>query len=199
MGKLLGFIITIMALNACAIKPLQAPKSQIESRHSVEQYLLEQKKREFQKIDARLRRYQKQDLLRSHSYALPDPLTADTLYSEAIKAYRIKNQSELQFYAVQLKKRFPTSIHIDNALYLRGRLSYDSGQVAQSISFFQEIIQHHKSSNKRPAALLMKARAYTELNLKDMAKEALKQISKEYPGSPESYQADAELSLLLKT
>lgn len=194
---LIGF-----SLSACALFPSVPEKKPVVDTRRARLHQQAVKNSEMKRIDRKISELRQRDLKSNNEVirrALPRPLNADTLYAEIIKSYRIQNLAAVEFYKNELIKRYPNSIHIDNAIYLTGTLFFKKNDYAQSLKFFQQIITHYSGSNKRPAALLMKARAYSALNLKDLAIKTLKYLRKEYPGSPEFFQADAELSIIQKT
>lgn len=158
--------------------------------------------KELRRIDrqiAKLRREELKSDIQQPSYKLPKPLSEDTLYAEVITSYRSSDLQKLLFFQKTLAQRFPKSIHLDNALFLSGKLLFKNKLLARSLSYFHRITEQLLSSNKRPAALLMKARVYSRLNLPEVALATLQQLRKEYPGSPEYYQAEGEIQLIERT
>lgn len=202
MGKVFYFFVAVFFLANCSLlQKKDVAKSSVNTRKA-KQHIVSVKKSEMQKLDRRIAEIRRKDLQDPGFYSnfkMPKPLNQDTLYSEVIKAYRAQNESALHFYAKQLTHRFPQSVHNDNALFLIGQYHFKKSDYPSSLKFFQQVIESYTTSNKRPSALLMKARAYSELNLKDPAIKTLEYLRKEYPGSPEYFQAEAELELLHKS
>lgn len=193
-------IIVVAGTVGCAIpqKPNQTAKIAPSTKASFDQLQAKELKRIDRRIEV-LRRQELKDQLRTPSFQLPQPLNEDTLYAEVITSYRSANLQKLLFFQKELSSRFSKSVHVDNAVFLSGKLLFRQGQLARSLSFFHSITEKLLQSNKRPAALLMKARVYIQLNLPEVALATLQQLRKEYPGSPEFYQAEGEIQLIRKT
>jgi TolA-binding protein len=123
-------------------------------------------------------------------------LSESALYSELIASYQAKN--EIQFYA-QLDTflaKYKRSSFADNALFLAGRLALEKKNYAKSIHYFDSVIKRYPTSNKVVSAELSKGIAYQKMNLISMALRVFDRVQKNFPGSPESFRAEAEAKLL---
>lgn len=133
--------------------------------------------------------------------ALPPTTTAvlpegDRLvYTRIVAAYRKNQLEELLKQRQILERNYPTSVHIDNALYLQGMLEFQNARYGEAIHTFNYVTDHYAKSNKRPAALFAKGVAYERLNLKPLAIKVWETVMKDYPGSPESQRAFMHLRM----
>ncbi|WII73752.1 hypothetical protein QJS83_07665 [Bdellovibrio sp. 22V] len=118
-----------------------------------------------------------------------------TLYAEMVSAYNNDDEIAFKSRLQSLLTRFPQSSYADNALFLAGRMAVDHSNYAEAVKHFAQIEQKYPRSNKVVAAKFAKAMTYKRMNLPDFAKRALKEVRAKYPGSPESFRADAELRM----
>nr|BFD60045.1 hypothetical protein CKG001_21520 [Bdellovibrio sp. CKG001]BFD63451.1 hypothetical protein BdHM001_21320 [Bdellovibrio sp. HM001]BFD66385.1 hypothetical protein HAGR004_14070 [Bdellovibrio sp. HAGR004] len=119
-----------------------------------------------------------------------------TLYAEMVSAYDGNDEIALKSRLQSLLSRFPQSAYADNALFLAGRMAVDNANYAQAIKYFSQIEKQYPRSNKVAAAKYAKAMTYKKMNLPEFARKALAEVRAKYPGSPESFRADAELKVL---
>lgn len=118
------------------------------------------------------------------------------LYAEMVGAYNRNDEIALMSRLQSMLSRFPRSSYADNALFLAGRMSVDNANYAQAIKYFARIEKDYPRSNKMVAAKFAKAMTYKKMNLPEFALNSLKEVRAKYPGSPESFRADAELKVL---
>ena len=119
-----------------------------------------------------------------------------TLYAEMVSAYDGNDEIALKSRLQSLLSRFPQSPYADNALFLAGRMAVDNSNYAQAIKYFSQIEKQYPRSNKVAAAKYAKAMTYKKMNLPEFSRKALAEVRAKYPGSPESFRADAELKVL---
>ncbi|WP_347358317.1 tetratricopeptide repeat protein [Bdellovibrio sp.] len=119
-----------------------------------------------------------------------------TLYAEMVSAYDGNDEIALKSRLQSLLGRFPQSAYADNALFLAGRMAVDNSNYAQAIKYFSQIEKQYPRSNKVAAAKYAKAMTYKKMNLPEFSRKALAEVRSKYPGSPESFRADAELKVL---
>ncbi|UXR63147.1 outer membrane protein assembly factor BamD [Bdellovibrio bacteriovorus] len=119
-----------------------------------------------------------------------------TLYAEMVSAYDGNDEIALKSRLQSLLSRFPQSAYADNALFLAGRMAVDNANYAQAIKYFSQIEKQYPRSNKVAAAKYAKAMTYKRMNLPEFSRKALVEVRSKYPGSPESFRADAELKVL---
>ncbi|MGE0762015.1 MAG: outer membrane protein assembly factor BamD [Bdellovibrionales bacterium] len=117
------------------------------------------------------------------------------IYLRLVEAYRKADVNETYKFRDLMLKNYPKSIYADNALYLAGLLDYQRGRIAEAVQNFGELSRRYPAGNKRPAALYAKSIAYNKLNLPHLSKQILEEITRLYPGSPESQRAWMDLRL----
>ncbi len=117
------------------------------------------------------------------------------IYLRLVESYRKADIKATYKYRDLMLKNYAKSAYADNALYLAGLLDYQRGRVAEALENFGELIKRYPNGNKRPAALYAKSVAYSKLNLPQISKQLLEEITRVYPGSPESQRAWIDLRL----
>ncbi|MEN0058843.1 MAG: tetratricopeptide repeat protein [Bdellovibrio sp.] len=125
----------------------------------------------------------------------PAKKTDMELYSEMMEAYEQGREIVLKNRLQTLLQRYPQSSYADNALFLAGRMAVDRSQYAEAIRYFARIEKDYPQSNRLVAAKFAKAMTYKKMNLPEFAKKVLSEVRGRYPGSPESFRADAELKI----
>lgn len=118
------------------------------------------------------------------------------LYAQIVSAYQSNNEIGFKSRLQSLLSRFPKSPYSDNALFLAGRMAVNQKNYAQAIRYFGEIEKKYPHSNKVVSAKFAKAMTYKKMNLPEFAQKTLKEVKGKFPGSPESFRADAELKIL---
>lgn len=119
-----------------------------------------------------------------------------TLYAEMVSAFERNDEIAFKSRLQSLLSRFPQSVYADNALFLAGRMSVDNNDYAQAVKYFSEIEKKYSKSNKVAAAKFAKGMTYKKMNLPEFAARSLKEVRTKFPGSPESFRADAELKII---
>lgn len=119
-----------------------------------------------------------------------------TLYAEMVGAYQRDDEIGFKSRLQSLLSRFPQSPYADNALFLAGRMAVDHGNYAEAIRFFGRIEKDYPRSNRVVAAKFAKAMTYKKMNLPEFSRRNLAEVRSRYPGSPESFRADAELKMI---
>jgi TolA-binding protein len=119
-----------------------------------------------------------------------------TLYAEMVGAYEKNDEIAFKSRLQSMMSRFPQSSYADNALFLAGRMAVDNNDYAQAIKYFSEIEKKYGKSNKAAAAKFAKGMTYKKMHLPEFAVRSLKEVRSRYPGSPESFRADAELKII---
>ncbi|MFV3409105.1 tetratricopeptide repeat protein [Bdellovibrio bacteriovorus] len=118
------------------------------------------------------------------------------LYAEMVSAYQNNDEIAFKSRLQSLLSRYPQSPYADNALFVAGRMAVDNGNYAEAIKYFAQIEKQYPRSNKVAAAKFAKAMTYKKMNLPEFSRKALLDVRSRYPGSPESFRADAELKIL---
>lgn len=118
-----------------------------------------------------------------------------SLYAEMVSSYQRDNEITFKSCLQNLLKRFPQSPYADNALLLAGRMAVNHANYAEAIRYFSQIEKNYSHSNRLVSAKYAKAMTYKRMNLPEFATPILKEVRARYPGSPESFRADAELKI----
>lgn len=128
-----------------------------------------------------------------------DNLTENESYDRALnlvlkdKSYK---QAIIEFQA--FNKSFPNSTYAPNAHYWLGQLLFNQGELIQASQAFDEVVNKHKASTKRPDALLKLAMIAQKQNNNQKAINTYQQLLKEYPESTAGKLAKSRLSSLSK-
>ena len=117
------------------------------------------------------------------------------IYGRLVEAFRRNQLADVIKYRQSLEKRYPSSIHLDNAYYLSGMLQFQNARYGEAVRDFNTVTDRFTKSNKRPAALFALAMTYERLGLKPQSNRVLQTVVKEYPGSPESQRAFMHLKV----
>ncbi len=119
-----------------------------------------------------------------------------TLYAEMIGAFQNNDEIAFKSRLQSMLSRFPNSPYADNALFLAGRMAVDNNDYAQAVKYFSKIEKSHAKGSKVAAAKFAKGMTYKKMNLPEFAARSLKEVRAQFPGSPESFRADAELKII---
>lgn len=118
------------------------------------------------------------------------------LYSEIVAAYQ--GQDEIGFKSRMQKflSKFPKSPFADNTLYLAGVMALENKNYPEALKYLGRLANEYPRSNRMVASQFAKAMAYKRMHLETEAKKVFGEIVQKYPGSPESFRADAEIRLM---
>jgi TolA-binding protein len=72
-------------------------------------------------------------------------------------------------------------------------MAVEHSNFPEAIRYFARIEKEYPNSDKAASARFAKAMTYKKMNLPQFAKRSLAEVRAKYPGSPESFRADAEL------
>ncbi len=191
---LIGFSIGLAMLSSCAQKPAQQSDdlTKMYFRNQRREQLAE--RNSFQSVLKNARRVEHARVMRE--YPLPNPLTEESLYTRVISAYQLRELGALDYYVGQFVYRYPQSVFADSALYLRGEMSLIMGMTPEALRDFERIIAQYPTGKKYVAALYGKAVCYRNLQLYNYAEQVLRQLKKEFPGSPEVMRASLEEKMI---
>lgn len=117
------------------------------------------------------------------------------VYTRVVEAYRKNDIQNVIANRALLEKNYPNSVHLDNAYYLSGMMEFQNNRMAEAVRSFGTVRSRFPQSNKRPAALFGLAMSYRKLGLQPIANNIMNEILREYPGSPESQRAWAQLQI----
>lgn len=124
-------------------------------------------------------------------------LSEDDLYVEILSRYQRNSLSEMKGAAEFFLKRYPTSRHSDNVIYLMGYNALERKKYSEALRHFDLLLKKYPMSNKAVAAEFAKGTAYKQMKLPKLARNSFLKVRKKYPGSPEFYRAESEIKLLL--
>ncbi len=120
------------------------------------------------------------------------------LYAELLLQYQRGDLLGMKRTLEVLLKKFVSSPHADNALYIMGYASLEKKRFAEGLNYFQRLLKDYPNSNKAVSAEFAKGLAYRSMKLTDLAQQTFYKVRKKYPGSPEYYRAESELKLLAR-
>ncbi|MGE4131305.1 MAG: tol-pal system YbgF family protein [Bdellovibrionales bacterium] len=120
------------------------------------------------------------------------------VYSRFVEHFRKNEVSKAIQQRRLLEKKYPSSVHLDNAFYMTGMLHFQNENFAQALSDFGTVTERFPRSNKRPSALFAKAVTYEKLSLPNQAARVYQMVIDEYPGSQESQRAWMHLRIRKK-
>lgn len=122
----------------------------------------------------------------------------DQLYTEILAQYQRGDSLAMKRALGLLSKKFKSSPHVDNALYIVGYNALEKNQFAEGLHYFQQLLKEYPTSNKAVSAEFAKGLAYRNMKLTSLAQKTFFKVRKKYPGSPESFRAENELKLLVR-
>lgn len=118
------------------------------------------------------------------------------LFRQGVIAQVQKRPEIVVAFMSELRKKYPASAYLPDAMYLEGMGLLSSGKSAEGIDILSELVSKYQSSGAARAASLQKAVAYVNAGNMDKALAAYKQVSALYPGSEEARIAEADLKNL---
>jgi TolA-binding protein len=192
---LLCFVLFSSAWGCASVRRDPFETGRLEKQRA--QYLERQRRSEEKKLKTVLSDMQKSKPNRVlKSYALPQPTTEESLYTEVMNAYLVRDAERLSFMVGEFIQRYSKSIYADNALYLNAQMQMSVGDSSVALKSYEQILRDYPASNKYASALLGKGIAYRKLRLFDFSQNAFNEVKKNFPGSPESYKVILEEKLL---
>lgn len=120
----------------------------------------------------------------------------NTLYDETLALYREGRYEEALLGFKNFVQRFPQSDLADNAQFWIGECYMSMNQYEQAIHAFHEVEIRYPKGNKVPNAMLKQAMAFLKVKDAIAAKIVLKKLIKNYPDSAEGRIAAAKLETL---
>lgn len=119
-----------------------------------------------------------------------------SLYAQLVSAYEKTDEVGFKARLQSFTSRFPRSPLAGNVYFLAGRFAVDQNNYAEAIRNFSEVEKKYPRSSKVIPAKFAKAMTYKKMNLPEISRSLLLQVVKKYPGSPESFRAQAEMRTL---
>ncbi len=121
------------------------------------------------------------------------PISADTLYQNALRDYEGGHYNLSRQEFSDYIKNFPTNDLAGNAQFYLGEISYAQGDFKGAIAAYDTVLTNYPSSFKLAASLLKKAMAELELGVKASGTRDLREVVRRFPGSEEAKRAQAKL------
>jgi tol-pal system protein YbgF len=121
------------------------------------------------------------------------PISADTLYQNALRDYTSGNYSLARQEFSDYIKYFPTNDLASNSQFYLGEIAYQQNDFKAAIAAYEEVLMQYPHSFKLGASLLKKGMAELELGERTLGIRDLRAVISRFPGSDESRRASAEL------
>jgi TolA-binding protein len=118
------------------------------------------------------------------------------LYAQIVGAYDSGDEIGFKSRMQSLLKRFPQSPYADNAFYLAGLMAVNAKNYPDAIRYFSKVEKEYATGDKVNTALFARAMTYKKINLGEFSKRLLIEVKTKFPGSPESFRAEAELKMI---
>jgi tol-pal system protein YbgF len=121
------------------------------------------------------------------------PISADTLYRNALRDYTGGNYDLSRQEFSDYIKNFPQNDLASNAQFYLGEIAYAQGNYKGAIAAYETVLSNYPQSFKLGASLLKKGMAELALGLKTSARRDFRDVVKRFPGSDEARRAEAKL------
>ena len=113
-------------------------------------------------------------------------LSADDLYASAMSFIKKKDFTQALAQLDVFAKTYPQHALAANALYWSGEVQLAESNYDLAIKQFETVVSQHAAHNKAPDSHYKLAVAYDRKGNAAKAKEILKQVIKQYPGTSDS-------------
>ena len=107
--------------------------------------------------------------------------TAEQIYKEGLEYLKVKNYDKAEASFDSVLRRFPQDKLAGNAQFWLGEVYYSQGQFKEAAVAFGKVYKNYKDGPKGADALLKLGMSMSELNNKDAACEAFKNMNSEFP------------------
>ena len=124
--------------------------------------------------------------------AMP-PISADTLYQNALRDYTSGNYSLAHQEFSDYIKNFPTNDLASNSQFYLGEIAYQQNDFKAAIRAYEEVLMEYPHSFKLAASQLKKGMAELEIGERSAGTRDLRAVVSRFPGSDESRRAAAKL------
>ena len=121
------------------------------------------------------------------------PISADTLYQNALRDYTSGNYPLAHQEFSDYIKNFPMNDLASNSQFYLGEISYAQNDFKGAIPAYDDVLQNYPHSFKVGASLLKKGMAELELGQKATGAKDLREVVRRFPGSDEAKRAQAKL------
>lgn len=124
------------------------------------------------------------------------PISADTLYRNALRDYQSGNFDLARQEFSDYIKNFPQNDLASNAQFYLGEIAYSQGDYKAAEAAYNTVLSNYPQSLKLSASLYKKALAELDLGMKLSAKRDLRDVVRRFPGSDDARRAEAKLRQL---
>ena len=121
------------------------------------------------------------------------PISADTLYQNALRDYGTGNYNLSQQEFSDYIKNFPSNDLASNSQFYLGEIAYAQNDFKGAIAAYDDVIQNYPKSFKLEASQMKKGMAELELGMKASAIRDLREVVRRDPTSDEAKRAQAKL------
>lgn len=121
------------------------------------------------------------------------PISADTLYQNALRDYTSGNYSLAHQEFSDYIKHFPTNDLASNSQFYLGEIAYQQNDFRGAIAAYEVVLMEYPHSFKLAASLLKKGMAELEAGEKTAGIRDLRAVVSRFPGGDESRRAAAKL------
>ena len=121
------------------------------------------------------------------------PISADTLYQNALRDYTSGNYDLARQEFSDYIKNFPSNDLASNSQFYLGEISYAQNDFKDAIGAYEVVLVNYPHSFKLAASLLKKGMAELELASEAAGIRDLRAVESHFPGSDESRRAHAKL------
>jgi tol-pal system protein YbgF len=121
------------------------------------------------------------------------PISADTLYQNALRDYTSGNYTLARQEFSDYIKFFPTNDLASNSQFYLGEIDYQQNDFKGAIAAYELVLMQYPHSFKLAASLMKKGMAELELAEKTSGIRDLRAVISRFPGSDESRRASAKL------
>jgi tol-pal system protein YbgF len=121
------------------------------------------------------------------------PISADTLYRNALRDYNSGNYTLARQEFSSYLKNFPENDLTSNAQFYLGEIYYAQNDFKSAIAAYDKVLANYPKSFKQGASLLKKGMAELELGLKVSGTRDLREVVHRFPESDEARRAEEQL------
>jgi len=121
------------------------------------------------------------------------PISADTLYQNALRDYGTGNYSLAHQEFSDYIRNFPSNDLASNSQFYLGEIAYAQNDFKGAIAAYDDVLTNYPKSFKLEASLMKKGMAELELGMKASGIRDLREVARRYPTSEEAKRAQAKL------
>jgi TolA-binding protein len=118
------------------------------------------------------------------------------LFAEIVDRYEARDQWGFEARAKAFMSKFTNSDRRDEVVYFKGLMELGEKNYGLALTQFNRILRDHPNGKKAPSAMFAKGVTYKRMNLLHESKQALADVTRFFPGSPEAMRAKVELKIL---